>query len=196
MPDKRLLRLEIAGPFITFTLASLLHFIYDLNPNVLTALFGAVNESIWEHIKIFSIAYLFYGFIELLWARPVLRRFLVAKTMGVISQGVLIPLVYYTYTAFSKKPVLIVDLIIGFTAASVGFFVSWRLYNGGSEIEKYFLTSIMILFLILMCLLCFTYFPPKAELFRDVITNEYGVKASVLDAGAFRLSGLKNTDLL
>lgn len=196
MPDKRLMRLEIAGPFIVFTLASLLHFIYDLNPNVLTALFGAVNESIWEHIKIFSIAYLFYGFIELLWARPVLKRFLAAKTAGVICQGVFIPLAYYTYTAFTKKPLLIVDLIIGFIAASVGFFVSWRLYTGERELEKYFLTSVMVLFLILMCLLCFTYFPPRAELFRDVVTDEYGVKASVLDAGAFSLNGLKNTDLL
>lgn len=196
MPDKRLLRLEIAGPFIVFTLATLLHFIYDLSPNVLTALFGAVNESIWEHIKIFSIAYLFYGFIELLWARPVLRRFLVAKTVGVICQGVFITLVYYTYTAFTQKPLLIVDLIIGFTAAAVGFWMSWRLYSGDRDIEKYFLTSVMLLFLILMCLLCFTYFPPRAELFRDVITGEYGIKVSELDEGAFSLNGLKNTDLL
>lgn len=196
MPDKRLLRLEIAGPFIVFTLASLLHFIYDLSPNVLTALFGAVNESIWEHIKIFSIAYLFYGFITLLWVRPILKRFLVAKTVGLISQGVFIPLAYYIYTAFTKKPVLIVDLLIGFTAACVGFYVSWKVYSGERNIEKYFLTSVMVLFLILMCLLSFTYFPPRAELFRDVVTNEYGIKASMLDEGAFSLSGLKNTDLL
>ncbi len=196
MPDKRLLRLEIAGPFITFTLASLLHFVYDLSPNVLTALFGSVNESVWEHIKIFSIAYLFYGFITLLWARPILRRFMVAKTMGVICQGVFIPLSYYAYTIFTKKPVFILDLLLGFAAACVGFWVSWKLYSGEREIEKYFLTSVMLLFLILMCLLCFTYFPPKAELFRDVVTGEYGVKASVLDEGAFSLNGLKNTDLL
>lgn len=193
MPKKLLLRLEIAGPFIVFTLATLLHFSYDLSPNVLTSLFGAVNESIWEHIKIFSIAYLFYGFIEFLWARPNLKRFVVAKVAGVISQGGFIPLAYYTYTLFTKKPVLIVDLLIGFFAAVIGFFVSYRLYKSDKELEKYFLTSLMMLFLILMCLLCFTYFPPEAELFRDVVTGEYGINATYLDQGAFVI---KNIDTL
>lgn len=195
MPKKLLLRLEIAGPFIVFTVASLLHFIYRLSPNVLTSLFGAVNESIWEHIKIFSIAYLFYGFIEFLWAKPVLRRFVVAKTVGVIAQGAFIPIVYYTYSIFIKKPVLIVDLLIGFGAAVVGFLVSYRLYKSDKDIEKYFLTSLMALFLILMSLLCFTYFPPEAELFRDVITGEYGVVPKNIDMGAFAIDGVKNIDI-
>ncbi|MBQ8572871.1 MAG: hypothetical protein IJ451_05350 [Ruminococcus sp.] len=196
MSKKLLLKLEIAGPFIVFTTASLLHFIYRLNPNVLTSLFGAVNESIWEHIKIFTIAYLFYGFIEFLWAKPSLKRFVVSKAVGTVAQGVFIPLVYYSVSLFFKKPILIVDLIIGFLAAVLGFLVSYRLYKSNINIEKYFLTSLMLLFLILMSLLCFTYFPPEAELFRDVITGEYGIAASALDVGAFKLNALKNIDVL
>ncbi|MBR3987680.1 MAG: hypothetical protein IKK10_00050 [Clostridia bacterium] len=196
MPKKTLLRLEIAGPVIVFIIASILHFIYRLSPNVLTSLFGAVNESIWEHIKIFTIAYLFYGFIELLWAKPEFKRFVAAKTAGVIIQGTVIPVAYYGFSFFLRKPVLIVDLLIGFLASVLGFLVSYRLYKGNREIEKYFLTSLMILFLILLSLLCFTYFPPEAELFRDVITGEYGVVPENMDMGAFALSGLKNTDLL
>lgn len=196
MPKKTFLRLEIAGPVIVFTIASLLHFIYRLSPNVLTSLFGAVNESIWEHIKIFTIAYIFYAFVELLWAKPDFKRFVVAKTVGVIVQGAFIPLAYYTFSFFLKKPVLIVDLLIGFTASVLGFLVSYRLYKSNLDIEKYFLTSLMFLFLILMSLLCFTYFPPEAELFRDVITGEYGVVPENIDMGAFSLSVIKNTDLL
>lgn len=196
MSKKLLQRLEIAGPFIVFIIASFLHFIYDLKPNVLTSLFGSVNESIWEHIKIFSIAYLFYGFMEILWARPEFKRFVVAKTLGVIVQGVLIPIAYYAYSVFTKKPLLVVDLFIGFLSAAAGFLVSYRLYKSGRGIEKYFFTSIMVLFLILMSLLCFTYFPPQAELFRDVITGEFGVVPENIDMGAFALNSIKNTDLL
>ena len=196
MPKKTFLRLEIAGPIIVFIVASFLHFIYKINPNVLTSLFGAVNESIWEHIKIFTIAYLFYGFIEMIWARPEFKRFIVAKTLGVFVQGMLIPATYYTLKIFTQKPLLIVDLLIGFLSAVVGFVVSYRLYKSEGKIEKYFLTSIMFLFLILMSLLCFTYFPPQAELFRDVITGEFGVVPKNIDMGAFALSGIKNTDLL
>lgn len=196
MGKNLLLKLEAAGAVIVFILASLLHYSYDLSPNVLTSLFGAVNESIWEHIKIFTIAYLFYAFIEFLWARPSLKRFTVAKVAGALIQGAFIPLAYYAYTFFTKKPVLIVDLLIGFLAAALGFFVSYRLYKSDREIEKYFLTSIMMLFLILMSLLCFTYFPPEVELFRDVVTGEYGVVPKNIDMGAFAIEGLKNTDLL
>lgn len=194
MPKKLLLKLEIAGPFVTFTLATLLHFMYDLSPNVLTALFGAVNESIWEHIKIFTIAYLFYSFIEFLWAKPQLKRFTVAKVAGALAQGIFIPLAYYAYTIFTKKPVLIADLLIGFAAAAIGFWVSYKLYKSHKDLEKYFLTSLMTLFLILMCLLCFTYFPPQAELFRDVVTGGYGVEVNEKDLGAFALSAIKNPD--
>ncbi len=196
MPKKTLLRLEIAGPVIVFIIASLLHFIYYLNPNILTSLFGAVNESIWEHIKIFSIAYLFYAFIEFLTAKPALKRFVVSKTLGLTSQGVVIPVLYYTITIFTKKPVLIIDLLIGLSSAVVGFLVSYRVYKSDKEIEKYFLTSLMVLFLILMSLLCFTYFPPQAEIFRDVVTGEYGVVPENIDMGAFALQGVKNIDLL
>lgn len=196
MPKKTLLRLETAGPIIVFIIASFLHFIYDLSPNVLTSLFGAVNESIWEHIKIFTIAYLFYGFIELLWTKSELKRFVAAKTAGVLVQGMFIPAAYYSFSLFVRKPVFIVDLLIGFLASVLGFLVSYRLYKGNRKIEKYFLTSLMFLFLIMLSLLCFTYFPPEAELFRDVITGEYGVVPENIDMGAFALSGLKNTDLL
>ena len=196
MPKKTLLRLEIAGPVIVFIIASFLHFIYGLSPNVLTSLFGAVNESIWEHIKIFTIAYLFYGFIELFWAKPQFKRFVVSKTAGVIIQGVFIPLAFYSFSFFVKKPVLIVDLLIGLIASVLGFLVSFKLYSSSREIEKYYLTSLMLLFLIMLSILCFTYFPPEAELFRDVITGEYGVVPESIDMGAFALSGIKNPDLL
>ena len=196
MPKKTLLRLEIAGPVIVFIIASFLHFIYRLSPNVLTSLFGAVNESIWEHIKIFTIAYLFYGFIELFWAKPQFKRFVVSKTAGVIIQGVFIPLAFYLFSFFVKKPVLIVDLLIGLIASVLGFLVSFKLYSSSREIEKYYLTSLMLLLLIMLSILCFTYFPPEAELFRDVITGEYGVVPESIDMGAFALSGIKNPDLL
>ena len=196
MSDKTLLRLEAAGAFIVFILASLLHFVYDLSPSVLTSLFGAVNESIWEHIKIFAFSYLFYAVVEFLWVKPVLKKFTVAKTAGVYVQSIFIPAVYYCYHFFVGKPVLIIDLLIGFSAATLGFFVSYRLYVSDKEIEKYFYTALMAIFLLLMMLFCFTYFPPETELFRDVVTGTYGVPSESLDMGAFALSEMRNTDVL
>ncbi|MBQ2688049.1 MAG: hypothetical protein IJF52_05420 [Clostridia bacterium] len=195
MSEKLFKRLEIAGAFVVFLLATLLHFLYYLYPSVLTSLFAAVNESIWEHIKIFTIAYLFYAFIELLWAKPLLKRFVVSKTMGALVQGGFIPIAYYSYTFFVKKPALVVDLLIGFLASVLGFLVSYGIYKSEKNFEKYFLTSVMFLFLILMMLLCFTYYPPEVELFRDVITGGFGVTPKNIDMGAFAIDALKNIDI-
>lgn len=195
MSDKRFKRFEFAAPFAVFLLASLLHFIYDLVPSVLTALLGAVNESIWEHMKIFSIAFVFYGVVEYLWLRPELKRFVAAKVAGLFVQLAVIPLVYYGYTLFAKGPVLWVDLIIGFMAAVLGTVVSSRLYKGDREIEKYFYTALLMLCLLLIMILCFTYFPPETELFRDVVTGTYGITSEELDMGAFAMEKTRSTDI-
>jgi len=56
MNDKLYKRLEIFGGAVVFAIASLLHFIYNLTgESILGALFGAVNESVWEHLKVFAI---------------------------------------------------------------------------------------------------------------------------------------------
>lgn len=195
MSDKRFKRFEIAAPFVVFLLASLLHFIYDLVPNILTALLGSVNESIWEHMKIFSVAFVFYGVVEYLRLRPELKRFVVAKVAGLFVQLAVIPLVYYGYTFFTKRNVLWVDLIIGFLAAVLGTVFSYRLYKGERKIEKYFCTALLLLCLLLIMILCFTYFPPETELFRDVVTGTYGITSEELDMGAFAMEKARATDI-
>jgi len=195
MSDKRFKRFEIAAPFVVFLLASLLHFIYDLVPNILTALLGSVNESIWEHMKIFSVAFVFYGVVEYLRLRPELKRFVVAKVAGLFVQLAVIPLVYYGYTFFTNRNVLWVDLIIGFLAAVLGTVFSYRLYKGEREIEKYFCTALLMLCLLLIMILCFTYFPPETELFRDVVTGTYGITSEELDMGAFAMEKARATDI-
>ena len=53
---------------LAFLLASLLgvlfHFMYEWWPNVVTSIFFPVNESIWEHMKIFVSAILVWGLVD------------------------------------------------------------------------------------------------------------------------------------
>ncbi len=195
MKKKLFLILESAGTVIVFIIASFLHFLYDLTPSSLTALLGAVNESIWEHMKIFAIAYTFYSFAELLWARPNLKRFTVAKAVGLYVMVSAVPLIYYSYTFFTQKSLFIVDLLTGLLSVGLGFLVSYKLYNSERKIEKYFFTSLMMLFLMLMAVVCFTFYPPQTELFRDVVTSTFGIPDKNMDMGAFALENLKNVDI-
>ena len=195
MNKKHFLILESAGTVIIFIIATFLHFLYDLNPTSLTALLGSVNESIWEHMKIFATAYGVYGFVELLWARPNLKRFAVAKALGLYVMVLSIPALYYSYTFFSRKSIFIIDLLTGLLSAGLGFLVSYKLYTSDRKIEKYFPTSLMMLFLMLMAVVSFTFFPPETELFRDVVTSTFGIPDKNMDMGAFALEKLKNVDI-
>lgn len=195
MNKKLFLILEAIGTVVVFMLASLLHFIYDLSPNVLTALLGSVNESIWEHMKIFAISYTAFAFVELLWSRPEVKRFAVSKAMGLYTTVALIPALFYSYTFFTKDSILLIDLLIGLISTGAGFLVSYRLYSSERKIEKYFYTALMMLFLMLMAVVCFTFYPPDGELFRDVVTSSFGIPDKNLDMGAFALENMKNVDI-
>lgn len=46
-------KLKILGTIIAFLLCFPVHFIYDKFPNFITSIFFPINESIWEHMKIF-----------------------------------------------------------------------------------------------------------------------------------------------
>lgn len=54
----RRLKFYIINTIIIFLLASLCHFGYTILPNYITAIFFPVNESIWEHMKLFYTPYM------------------------------------------------------------------------------------------------------------------------------------------
>lgn len=55
---------EIIGAAATVAGSFLFHFLYVWTQNGLIALFSAVNESIWEHVKIVFFPYLIAAGIE------------------------------------------------------------------------------------------------------------------------------------
>ncbi len=184
-------RLEIAGGAVVYALASFLHFFYDFTDgSILGTLFGAVNESVWEHLKIFAIAYLIWAVVELLWAKPPMRTFVTAKAVGLYSLCVSIALFFYIYTFFTGKPILAVDLISALIFSFGAHYISYKLTQSEGNKGQFFYTSVMLLFLALIMILCFTYYPPMCPLFRDYTTGLYGIIPEPAYAGDAILSSL------
>lgn len=185
MNQKLFKKLEIAGGGVVFALASLLHFLYELTgKSIIGALFGAVNESVWEHLKIFAIAYLVWAVVELLWAKPPLRQFVWAKALGLYAMCIGIAVFYFLYTAVFGRSFLVLDLISGLGFAVLAHFISYKITLSSSNRGQYFYTGVMLIFLGIIMILCFTYYPPNSELFRDPVTGLYGVPADPPDQGA------------
>ncbi len=170
---------------MVFAIASFLHFLYNLTGgSVLGALLGSVNESVWEHLKIFAIGYFAWAVVELLWARPSLKAFVWAKAVGVYSLCVLIAGFFYIYSAVWGKPPLVLDLLSGLVFSFLAHFISFKLTQSEKNTGQFFYTGTMMLFLMFVMVLCFTYYPPETTLFRDPNTGLYGVPQKIPDEGA------------
>ena len=62
---KRIFYWQIAGIIFTVALGVFLHFLFDLSGNiVLFGSFSAVNESVWEHMKILFFPMIIFALIE------------------------------------------------------------------------------------------------------------------------------------
>lgn len=174
--------LEITGFFFIYLLAVFLHFAYDLSDgSVLSILFGAVNESVWEHIKIFSVGFVLWSVITLLWARPSFYKYVVAKTLSLYFLILSIIVFFYAYNLFTDGPILAVDIISSIIFVALSQYLSYRLMLEDNNLSDYFLVAVMLLMMFFVMFFSFTIFPPQIDLFKDPVTGAYGIPAITLE---------------
>ena len=132
---------QIAGFLFTSVAGTLLHFLFDwTGGNVAAALFSAVNESIWEHMKLLFYPMVVFAVAECFaWGREA-TGFWCVKLVGILIGLVLIPVVYYTYTGILGINADWFNIAIFFISSSsfaVGFFLLEKAaINAGNEPSK------------------------------------------------------------
>ena len=189
MNERKFKILEAVGVIVIYLIATLLHFVYNLSGgSTLSILFGAVNESVWEHVKIFAVGYVVWSLIELLWVKPPFKKFVTAKTVSLYFLSLSIIVFFYTYNLFTEEPILIVDLISSFIFVALSQFISFKLTASDNEIADYFPVEILLLMTYFVMFFSFTVFPPKVDLFKDPVTGMYGIIEDYIDTGAVFLS--------
>lgn len=173
----RVARWQLGGFLFVCAAGTALHFLYQWSgESVAAAPFAAVNESVWEHMKL-----LFWPMQ--LWAgaeRAVLggysRGFWPAKALGTLLGLALIPALYYTYTGALGVSVMWVDIAIFFVAAAAAFLAETRMLARDWRCRGGARASALVLLLLLSAafVLC-TFVPPRVPLFRDPVTGFYGL---------------------
>lgn len=176
MNNKVFLRSEIIGAPVIFLIATLLHFVYPLGGGALSILFGAVNESVWEHVKIFAAGYTAWAILELLWNRLPFKKFLVAKVFSLYLLSLTIIGFHYLYTLIAGRSVLSVDIVSSFVFVCAAQGCSYVLTVTEKDTERFFHEAAMLLMLFFLMFFSFTIFPPKTNLFLDPVTKGYGIE--------------------
>jgi hypothetical protein len=170
------LRWELIGIGVIAILGSGLHFAFEWSGDwPPMGIIAAVNESVWEHLKIAFWPALFYALFQYPFFKGSAQNFVIAKATGIYVMPIAIVVLFYSYTAIIGGDILIVDILIFVVAVALGQLTSYRLLTVGrlpSWLDK---LGIVMLILLAVAMGVFTFYPPQLPIFRDSLTGAYGI---------------------
>ena len=168
-------KLKIINVVIFFALSFLWHFVYDLIPNFITAIFFPVNESIWEHMKIIFGVIIFGSLISLILMEKFKIKYnnfyveiIIKAILGVIFYlAIFIPL----YNIFGENMFISITLML--ITYIVMEFIGYKILLLDELNIKILPIILIILSYILFALL--TFYPPHYSIFFDETKLIYGI---------------------
>jgi membrane-bound acyltransferase YfiQ involved in biofilm formation len=173
---RRILFYESAGIVFIIVFGSILHFTFEWSGSqAIVGVFSAVNESVWEHLKLGFWPAIVFALIEFKYLKKAPNNFVFAKTVGIYLIPVIIMVLFYSYTAILGESILVIDILTFVIAVIVGQLVSYRLLTGKTLPYNLDRVSLIALLLLGLAFVLFTFYPPQLPMFQDPITGEYGI---------------------
>lgn len=170
-----LLRYEMVGILFIAVLGILLHFTYDLSgSNIAVAPISAVNESVWEHLKLVFWPATFYMALQLIFQKNLPENFIVAKALGIFLMPLIIVVGYYLYTAIIEEN-LIIDIGLFFISIITGQITSYKLMQRIKSNDNLKALAVLAIVTLAVVFIVLTFYPPRMDIFRDPLTGSYGL---------------------
>ena len=175
--DGKLRRWQMGGFLVTAAGGTLLHFLYDWSGgSSICAPISAVNESVWEHMKLLFVPMFVAALAEMVVFGDRYRCFWRVKLLGIFVGLLIIPVIHYTYTGVLGMRIAWVDISTFYVAAAVAYLLETKLLTRCSRPSAVLELGTMLLVWALAFLFLFmTYAPPEIPLFRDPVTGEWGI---------------------
>lgn len=170
-------RTRIISGIGIFALCFLFHFVYEILPSSITAIFFPVNESIWEHQKLLFTSVIFYGIIDYI----ILTKFKIKYNNFFISLFVsaitIIPIFLCMYLPLYYKmgPKMFLNIGIMALAIIISQVISYHILKTKKDCHIGNIISIVLIIVSYIILGYLTYNPPKEELFFDTQDEKYGI---------------------
>lgn len=160
-------------------IGSILHFAFDWSKhNKIIALFAAVNESYWEHIKIAIWPVFLLQVILFVSGGYAYSSFIPAATTALYSIPICMVGLVFLYKTLTRRNVLLWDITVFFLVIAVAQ-VLFVLVLAQLAANIYLvLISLMFLLGIFAAFILFTWRPPREpDVFIDPINKKYGISA-------------------
>lgn len=154
-----------AGGILVSLAGALSHFVYEwTGQNQLAGLFVPVNESIWEHMKLFFFPMLFTALLLTVLIRRSYPRIFTGMLGGLLAGTLSIPTLFYTYSGILGFSLPAVDIGIFYVSVCAGFLTAYRLTLRPSADSFRPLFSCLAL-LLLAAFVLFSYSAPPLGIF-------------------------------
>ncbi len=176
----------IASLICITSIAAYLHFAFELSgfwkP---VAFISSVNESTWEHLKMFFWATVIFSLVEYTYIQHQANNYWFAKAIGMLTTLVVICVTFYGYLTYAipiyGRGFLAIDISTGIVGVIAGQIVCFNFLRAAPQRRNSNLAGAAVLVVLLAMFSTFTYFPPKFFLFEHYYHNVYSGEFGILD---------------
>lgn len=167
---------KIIDLFGIFGLSFLFHFMYEWMPNPIFACFLPVNESIFEHMKLFVSSTLIWGIIDyLILKKNNLERnnFLFQLLLrSILSIIIYLPIYYLLRSIFGENMIITISLM--FIVYIISVIISYKLLTY-RDLRINNVINIIFIIIIYFIFSYFTFNPMHTPFFYDTNNQKYGI---------------------
>lgn len=174
--NKRIFRWNVAGFLWTAAAGTALHFFFDWTGGALWAgAVSAVNESVWEHMKLLFLPVFLFTLAQTVAAGTGIPGLTAVRAVSALAGTAFIPVAYYTYTGAVGRRFLWADVGIFLAAAAATFALDRLLLRRGAVTAPWQqLLGLAALWGLAFLFVWCTYRPPALPLWQDPLTGSYG----------------------
>ena len=151
-----------------------MHFTYEWSgKSALIAAFCAVNESTWEHLKLSFFPMLVIAIIGYFLFGENETNYIKGNCIGILFSIVFTIVTFYTYSGIIGTNFGIINILIFIISVIFGEVIAYKIV--GTEKTSDQVTYLLLIIILFICFIIFTYFPPKIGLVKDPITGRFGI---------------------
>ena len=184
--DKRAVLLwEIAAFFIIMIGASALHFAFELSGFYEPfAAFASVNESTFEHLKLFFWPALAVTLVEHAYIKDKVNNYWWGKSLALLAAPIAIVISFYFYLGIALPLTgtgyLALDIGTGAFGVLVGNIVAYRVLTSPDRGRKRRNVGLAIIAVLALVMATVAFFPPDLFLFENFFGYEYTGESGIL----------------
>jgi hypothetical protein len=173
---KPILKWELIGIAVISSVGALLHFAFEWSGQLPPiGVFAAVNESVFEHLKLTYWPALLYTVTEYRLIRESANNFLVAKAASIYLMPAVIVALFYAYTTATGIESLVADIMIFIGAIALGQLTSYKILTRPKLRNRCNIAALAGIVSLGVVYAVFTFYPPRLPIFLDPVSGTYGI---------------------